>query len=138
MSSSVFISTLVHPYLPPASYFPPHNYLQNQGPHPSLHLKKTSWKNTAKFLKHLHSKGLVATKVRNGGETVVVDVNWDAQEVLSFEPYKLPEAPKEEMAGTETGPAGMVKVEALYRPHGRGLKFFEEVGAGFVALYHAV
>ncbi|KAF8246636.1 hypothetical protein K440DRAFT_602077 [Wilcoxina mikolae CBS 423.85] len=135
LSSSAFISQLVHPYLPPASHFPPHNYLQNQGPHPSLQLKKTSWKNTAKFLKNLHGKLLVMTKVRNGGETVVMDINWDHNEVQSFTPYKLPEAPKEEKSSSSSEKGGMVKVEALYRPNGKGVKFFEECKAGTKDFY---
>jgi translation initiation factor 2D len=143
LSSSVFISTLVHPYLPPASQFPPYNLLQKEGPHPSLHLKKSSWKNTAKFLKHLHTKQLVATKVRNGGETVVMGINWQNNEVKSFTPYKLPEAPKADNAGPSTASeggvkGGTVKIEVLYRPNGKGIKFFEEINAGFVHVltYH--
>lgn len=134
LSSSAFISSLVHPYLPPASYFPPHNYLQNHGPHPSLQLKKSSWKNTAKFLKHLQGKKLVITKIRNGGETVITDIDWQHAEVLGFKPYKLPEAEKAPAAAASEPssgkPSGMVKVEALFRPHGRNLKFFEAVSAG--------
>jgi translation initiation factor 2D len=134
LSSSAFISQIVHPYLPPASHFPPHNYLQTQGPHPSLQLKKTSWKNTAKFLKHLHGKELVMTKVRNGGETVVMNINWDHNAVQAFTPYKLPKAPKEEKSLDSSEKGGMVKVEALYRPNGKGIKFFEECKAGLVSL----
>jgi translation initiation factor 2D len=137
LSSSAFISMLVHPYLPPASQFPPYNLLQNEGPHPSLQLKKSSWKNTAKFLKHLHANQLVATKVRNGGELVVMDINWQNNEVQSFTPYKIPEAPKADNSGPTTASGGgekggTVKIEALYRPNGKGIKFFEEINAGFV------
>ncbi|KAA8911765.1 hypothetical protein FN846DRAFT_394320 [Sphaerosporella brunnea] len=142
LSSSAFISTLVHPYLPPASHFPPHNLLQNDGPHPSLQLKKTSWKNTAKFLKHLHTKQLVMHKIRGGGESVVMNINWQSSEVQSFTPYKLPQAPKEHRAeasmasgGGEKG--GTIKIEALYRPNGKAIKFFTEINEGTKDFYTA-
>ncbi|KAI5818585.1 hypothetical protein BZA77DRAFT_291171 [Pyronema omphalodes] len=141
LTSSAFMEKLVHPYLPPASHFPPHNYLQSQI-HPSLVLKKTSWKNIAKFLKMLQGKMLVNTKTRNGGEVVVLEVNWGHPEVASFKAYKLPEAPKEEKAGGSGNAAegeqvktGTVKVEALYRPNGRGLAFFDAIGAGTKDFY---
>ncbi|CCX07225.1 Similar to Translation machinery-associated protein 64; acc. no. Q04600 [Pyronema omphalodes CBS 100304] len=140
LTSSAFVEKLVHPYLPPASHFPPHNYLQSQV-HPSLVLKKTSWKNIAKFLKMLQGKMLVNTKTRNGGEVVVLEVNWEHPEAQSFKKYKLPEAPKEKVGGSggaaegEQGKIGTVKVEALYRPNGKGVKFFEEIGAGTKDFY---
>jgi translation initiation factor 2D len=134
MSSSVFIATLVHPYLPPASHFPPHNLLQNQGPHPSLQLKKSSWKSAAKFLKSLEKKGLAKTKTRGGGETVIMELNWGHGDVVQFVSYKLPStAPKEAPSGgnVEEKKGGMVKVEALFRPNGKGIKFFKECKVGW-------
>ena len=149
LSSSAFISQLVHPFLPPASYFPPNSPLQQPpsagpGPHPGLQLKKTSWKNAARFLKHLQAKQLVLTKLRNGGESVVTEVNWEHDAITTFRPYKLPQAPSvAAAAASDSGGAGgpsagaelgenasAISVEALYRPNGRGAKFFEECNAG--------
>jgi len=138
LPSATFINTLVHPYLPPASQFPPFNLLKNEGPHPSLQLKKTSWKNMAKFQKYLQSKDLIATKVRSGGEPIVTDINWQHPEVQGFKQYKLPAPPKEGKsdeavaARKEGEKPGVVKVEALYRPNGKAIKFFQEINAGFV------
>ena len=140
LSSAAFINTLVHPYLPPASQFPPYNLLQNEGPHPSLQLKKTSWKNIAKFHKYLQSKDLIVTKVRNGGESIVTDINWEHPEIKDFEPYKLPTSPKEDksddaavVGGKGGEKPGVFKIEARYRPNGKVIKFFQEMNAGFVS-----
>lgn len=132
ISSSQFISTLVLPFLPPASHFPPHNLLQTSV-HPSLVMKKTSYKNAAKFFKQLEKDQLLKTKTRNGGEVVVMDINWDHQDTKSFTPYKLPEAPEKGSSGgevTSTGNEGPQKVVELFRPNGKAMNIFSAVGAG--------
>ncbi|KAH0612194.1 uncharacterized protein H6S33_010246 [Morchella sextelata] len=133
ISSSQFISTLVLPFLPPASHFPPHNLLQTSV-HPSLNIKKTSHKNAAKFFKQLEKDQLIKTKTRNGGEVVVMDINWDHPEAKTFKPYKLPEAPKEDKKGPDAASVarneGLIKVVELYRPNGKAINIFSAVGAG--------
>ncbi|KAL7270727.1 hypothetical protein RUND412_006553 [Rhizina undulata] len=143
MSSSLFLTTLVLPFLPPASNFPPHNLLQNIGHHPSLTLKKSSHKHAAKFLKHLDKKVLIKTKTRNGGEVVVMDVDFNDHAVQEFTPYRLPEAPKDEKkdipgptaATASEATAGSLKVVELFRPHGKPIKIFEELEAGTKDFY---
>ncbi|KAF9776227.1 hypothetical protein IL306_005635 [Fusarium sp. DS 682] len=53
-------------------------------------IKKTSWKNAKKFIKHLDKEQIVKSKDRNGGETVILDIDFDDREVLNFRPYRLP------------------------------------------------
>ena len=53
-------------------------------------IKKTSWKNVKKFIKYLDKQLLVKSKDRNGGETVILDIDFNDQQFTSFTPYKLP------------------------------------------------
>lgn len=138
LTSSQFISTLVLPYLPPASSFAPHNLLQNTVPHPSLQLKKSSHKSAAKFLKSLDKELLVKIKNRNGGEVIVLDVNWESDVVAAFEPYPLPEAPKEKKGPASEGPqgsSGILKVVELFRPNGKAVAIFQAAGAAYSPPY---
>lgn len=73
-------------------------HLRHQSPH--YNIKKTSWKNAKKFIKHLDKAVLVKSKDRNGGETVILDIDFDDQRVKSFQPYRLPK-PKAEDASTD-------------------------------------
>ncbi len=62
--------------------------LRVQNPHYTI--KKTSWKNVKKFIKHLDKQVLVKSKDRNGGETVILDIDFNDQRFTSFTPYRLP------------------------------------------------
>ena len=74
-------------------------HLKSQSPHYAI--KKTSWKNTKKFIKHLDKQGLVKSKDRNGGETVILDIDFDDMQIQNFTPYKLPK-PKPSEATSAT------------------------------------
>lgn len=74
----------------------PHLRVQNQ----HYTIKKTSWKNTKKFIKHLDKSVLVKSKDRNGGETVILDVDFNDDKIKAFTPYKLPK-PKSQGAGAD-------------------------------------
>ncbi|KIV86076.1 hypothetical protein PV11_01713 [Exophiala sideris] len=69
-----------------ANMIQPHLRFQNQ----HYTIKKTSWKNTKKFIKHLDKTALLKSKDRNGGETVILDIDFDDEQVRTFTPYKLP------------------------------------------------
>ena len=73
---SLLISHMVQPNL----RFPNQHYT----------IKKTSWKNVKKFIKHLDKQVLVKSKDRNGGETVILDIDFDDQQITNFTPYRLP------------------------------------------------
>lgn len=102
-------------------------------------MKKTSYKNAAKFLKLLEKDLLIKTKTRNGGEVVVMEINWDHEGAKNFKVYQLPEAPKEDNKAsdsssgvTRTTNEGSMKVLELFRPYGKTMSFFSAVGAGCV------
>lgn len=102
-------------------------------------MKKTSYKNAAKFLKLLEKDFLLKTKTRNGGEVVVMEINWDHEGAKNFTAYRLPEAPKEDkIASSSSGGVagvtneGSMKVVELFRPNGKAMSFFSAVDAGYV------
>ncbi|CAM1501450.1 Fc.00g034340.m01.CDS01 [Cosmosporella sp. VM-42] len=61
-------------------------------------IKKTSWKTAKKFIKHMDKIGLVRSKDRNGGETVILDIDFDSEQIAKFRPYNLP-APRATTSG---------------------------------------
>ncbi|KIW18287.1 hypothetical protein PV08_02575 [Exophiala spinifera] len=69
-----------------ANMVQPHLRIQNQ----HYTIKKTSWKNTKKFIKYLDKSVLVKSKDRNGGETVILDIDFEDRRVANFTPYRLP------------------------------------------------
>ncbi|KAJ4315872.1 hypothetical protein N0V84_008141 [Fusarium piperis] len=77
-------------------------YLRSQNPQYYI-IKKTSWKNAKKFIKHLDKLGLVKSKDRNGGETVILDIDFGDELVTGFRPYNLP---KPKAPGSESAKAG--------------------------------
>ncbi|KAL4895949.1 hypothetical protein BDV59DRAFT_146983 [Aspergillus ambiguus] len=77
---SAVMSNMVTPYLP--------IYSSQQAQY--YNIKKTSWKNAKKFIKHLGKQRLVLSKERSGGETVIMDVDFDDRRVVEFVPYRLP------------------------------------------------
>ncbi|KAI9776992.1 MAG: hypothetical protein M1839_009136 [Geoglossum umbratile] len=99
LTSSFVIASLVLPFLP---IFTPAQAS-------SLQLKKTSWKNAKKFLKAFDKEGLIKTKDRSGGETVVLDVDWSEGAIVDFIPYRLPTKDQ----GDSGGRAGPERVSGL-------------------------
>ena len=69
----------------------------------ALHIKKTSWKNAKKFIKALEKAKILKSKDRDGGECVILDIDFDDQAVKEFVPYKLP---KKDTPGPELGGDG--------------------------------
>lgn len=77
-------------------------YLRSQN-HQYYTIKKTSWKTLKKFIKHLEKINLVKSKDRSGGETVILDINFDNQQVVGFTPYKLPRPETTATGGANNG-----------------------------------
>lgn len=124
VSPSILISSLITPYLPVYSSQQAQFY----------NIKKTSWRNVKKFIKHLDKLQLVKAKDRSGQETYVWDVDFDDQRVERFIPYKLPsksaldtaskpvasEGKKSAAAGDADPSVGQtLTVQTLYRPTGK-------------------
>ena len=93
INQSLVISNLVLPYLP----------IYTPGQAASLHIKKTSWKNAKKFIKALDKQKLLKSKDRDGGECVIIDIDFDNETFTNFKPYKLP---KKETQSAESGGGG--------------------------------
>ncbi|KAJ5620089.1 hypothetical protein N7510_004073 [Penicillium lagena] len=89
ITPSALISNFITPYLPVYSAQQAQFY----------NVKKTSWKNVKKFIKHLDKMQLVKAKDRSGQETVILDVDFDDHRVERFVPYKLPSRNAVENAG---------------------------------------
>ncbi|KAJ5574919.1 hypothetical protein N7450_008818 [Penicillium hetheringtonii] len=124
VSPSMLIANLITPYLP--------IYHPQQAQH--YNIKKTSWKNVKKFIKHLDKLQLVKSKDRSGQETVVLDVDFDDHRVERFVPYRLAsrsaldnaskpaasEAKKSTANGDSDPAVGQtLTVQTLYRPTGK-------------------
>lgn len=77
---TTLISTILTPYIP----------LRTAEEAQYYNIKKTSWKTVKKFIKHLHKQKLVQSKDRNGGETVIMDIDFSHPLVKEFVPYKIP------------------------------------------------
>lgn len=90
---SLVISNLVLPYLP----------IFNSTQAAQLQIKKTSWKNVKKFIKALDKEQIIKCKDRNGGEMVILDVDFNDRSITTFVPYKLP---PRDASGAESGVGG--------------------------------
>ena len=77
---SLFVSNLILPFLPTFT----------EADTNAMQIKKTSWKSAKKFIKALEKEKLLKSKDRNGGETVVQDVDFGDPAILAFKPYELP------------------------------------------------
>ena len=107
---SLFISNLVLPYLPT---------LTTEDSN-ALQIKKTSWKNARKFIKALEKEKLLKSKDRNGGETVVQDIDFNDPAITNFIPYKLPKkdvvkAEASDVNGNANAPADISIGQTLQR-----------------------
>lgn len=91
---SLVISNLVLPYLP----------IWTLSQAASLQIKKTRWKNAKKFIWALDKQKILKAKDRDGGETVVLDIEFNCTPVKSFVPYRLPK--KETLAIGSASPGG--------------------------------
>lgn len=140
ISQSSVISNLVLPFLP---IIPPAQAS-------SLQIKKTSWKNAKKFIKALDKAKILNSKDRNGGECVILDIDFNNPQVTGFGPYKLP---KKDTPGADSGGGGggkaivagsssnddsvgqRLRIINLFRPKTQLAPLFEASSADVKALY---
>lgn len=116
----------------------------------SLQIKKTSWKTARKFIKALDKAKIAKSKDRDGGECVMLEIDFDHAQVTSFKPYKLP---KKDTPGADSGGGGagkatgadsspnddsigqQLKLINLLRPKSQLAPIFEASNADARALY---
>lgn len=87
------MSNMVLPYLP----------IETAKQAATLQIKKTSWKNAKKFIKALDKANIIKSKDRDGGECVVLDIDFNHPAVTSFVPYQIP---KKDTPGADSGGGG--------------------------------
>ncbi|KAH7073971.1 hypothetical protein BKA63DRAFT_45470 [Paraphoma chrysanthemicola] len=80
LSQSHVMSQLVQPYLP--AYTPARAA--------SLQIKKSSFKNIRKFIRHLDKQQIAKCKDRDGNEVVILDIDFHDRQIAAFVPYRLP------------------------------------------------
>lgn len=114
----------------------------------SLQIKKTSWKSVRKFVKALDKLLLLKSKDRDGGETVVLDIDFDDLAFTNFIPYPLPKKDAlNDFGGRENSKANPsvndesigqhLSVLQLLRPRDRLSPIFEAADANPKTLYLA-
>jgi translation initiation factor 2D len=114
---SALISNVISPYLPIYSLEEAQYY----------QIKKTSWKSVKKFVKQLDKEKLVKSKDRSGGETVILDADFNDPQVDQFVPYKLPSKNAASKPTTDTSQSAnssndpsigqTITLQSLFRPN---------------------
>ncbi|KAF2271911.1 uncharacterized protein EI97DRAFT_427338 [Westerdykella ornata] len=115
LTQSQVMSLLVQPFLP--TYTPARTA--------SLQLKKTSWKNAKKFIKHLDKEKIIKSKERGGSEVVILDIDFNDEHIKSFVPYRLPKKESATTTGVKSDSASSaagedigqkLQIVSLWRP----------------------
>lgn len=116
INASSFISNHVLPNLPCVD--------QSQ-----VNMKKTSWKKTAKFLKHFEKEGFLQLKGK-GDDLVIVGLNKDRDELKNFVPYKTSgQSSAKKTSSNPSQSPDMMYAEKFYKPInlGKGLMMFSSL-----------
>lgn len=115
-----------------------------------LQIKKTSWRSPKKYIKALEKEKLLKSKDRNGGETVVHDVVFEAAAITCFTPYKLPKKePSKARTGGDAGGKALIAANAtiddsvgqqlkkisLFKPKDKLASIFETTTSSLHTLY---
>lgn len=106
--------TLIQPYLP----------IHNPSDASQLQIKNTSYKNIKKFIKSLDKEALVKSKERDKHETVILDIDFEDPQVVSFQPYPLASREPQsttgpastELADDDTSVGQKLDIVQLYKP----------------------
>jgi translation initiation factor 2D len=109
LSQSQTMSQLVQPFLP--TYTPTRTT--------SLQIKKTSWKNLRKFVRHLDKQKILKCKDKDANEVVILDIDFAHPQIGAFIPYRLPkkDAPTSAPPSSEASSTGQkIKIVSVLRP----------------------
>jgi translation initiation factor 2D len=127
------MSILVQPFLP--TYTPARAA--------SLQIKKTSWKNIRKFIRHLDKCQIIKYKDK-GNEGVIMDIDFKDSHITSFKPYQLPKKDTTTAAASdkpatqssaETAVGQKLKLVSLLRPKEKLAPIFNAAKADPRGLY---
>lgn len=103
ISASNFISNHINHNLPPVD-------------HERVNIKKSSWKKTAKFLKHFEKEGFLKLKGK-GDDLTIVGFNKDKPELQNFQPYQVggPTSTSTQKSDSKRE-TPQLRCETLYKP----------------------
>lgn len=122
ISASNFISNHILLNLPPVD--------QNQ-----VNIRKTSWKKTAKFLKHFEKEGYLKLKGK-GDDLTIVGMNKEKDELKKFVPYKVGGVTTaSKSSGKDSSSCDMMYSETLYKPVNLAKDFIQQVNIPPTTLY---
>ncbi|KAK7533560.1 hypothetical protein IWX49DRAFT_571989 [Phyllosticta citricarpa] len=137
LSQSFVMSNLVQPFLP----------AYNPAQAASLQIKKTSYKNIKKFIKSLDKAQIIKAKDRDGNEAVILDIDFEDQEIKNFKPYRLPKkeassggkasTPAVPGDGSDNSVGQELKRVELFKPKERLSPLFVAVKADLKGFYTA-
>jgi translation initiation factor 2D len=102
LSQSHVMSQLVQPFLP--THTPARAAV--------LQIKKSSFKNIRKFIRHLDKQQIVKCKDRDGNEVVIVDIDFKDQQLAAFVPYRLPKKDSTATASANGKPPAPLAAES--------------------------
>lgn len=96
--------------------------------HNEVNIKKSSWKKSAKFLKHFEKLGFLKLKGK-GDNLVVVGFNKDKDELKHFNPYKIGSgSSKSKGSASNADGKSEMGLVTLYKPINKGKTLLESVG----------
>lgn len=120
VSASNFISNHILLNLPPVD-------------HNQVNIKKTSWKKTAKFLKHFEKEGYLKLKGK-GDDLTIVGINKEKDELKAFVPYTVGGANNGSKSSSKSS-SDMMYSETLYKPVNLAKEFLQQVDIPPTMLY---
>ncbi|EHN03146.1 Tma64p [Saccharomyces cerevisiae x Saccharomyces kudriavzevii VIN7] len=125
ISPSNFISNHIMRNLPPID-------------HNEVNVKKTSWRKSAKFLKHFEKEGFLKLKGK-GDDLTIVGKTIDKDELKNFVPYKVGSSTSAQESGEHANSKektpGMMYSMTLYKPFSIAKDFLKEANLGFRTYY---
>lgn len=99
-------------------------------------IKKTSYKKTAKWLKHLEKLGYLKLKGKGDNLVIVEVLKLETNDELkNFVPYRVRKSHTQTPGQTAPASKSQLQVINLYHPQQRSLGFFDEVKADCSKLY---
>jgi translation initiation factor 2D len=135
MSASMLYSTYMLPSRP---------FVNGQ----EVDVKKSSWKKMQKFLKDMEKAGICKLKDRKG-ESHIVSINWNHEELTSAKPYKTleskssannekqPESSKAMASAATKDAKGQIAVQLYYKPKKTTVPLFEKQKKDIKQAYNA-